>query len=86
MDNELIVKNSEGQDQTISVVDIVEDSETGKKYLFYNTKDSEELYATILVESETSFVLEAISSEEEWNIVEEILKHQAMIEGVQSGE
>ena len=82
MSNELIVKNADGKDQAISVVDIVSDNVSGKKYMFYNTSDSNELYATILVESDTSYVLEAISDDEEWNLVEEILRSQAMLEGV----
>jgi len=81
MNNELTVKNAEGKDQTISVVDIILDSATGKKYLFYNVPESKELYATILVESETSYILEAISDDEEWNLVEEILRNQVMLEG-----
>jgi uncharacterized protein YrzB (UPF0473 family) len=81
MTNELIVKNAEGADQTILVVDIVEDNYTGKKYMFYNVPESNELYATILVESETSYVLESINNEEEWSIITEILQNQMKLEG-----
>lgn len=81
MNSELIVKNAEGKDQTISVVDIILDNETGKKYLFYNMAGSKDLYATILIESEASYILEAISDDEEWNLVEEILKNQVLLEG-----
>jgi hypothetical protein len=81
MENELVVKNHEGKDQVVNVIDIILDNETGKKYLFYNLPDSEEIYPSILLESETSFVLQAITEESEFELVEEILKNQIQIEG-----
>lgn len=82
MGNQLVVKNSEGKDQIINVIDIILDNETGKKYLFYNLPDSEEIYPAILLESETNFVLQAISDEAEFQLVEEILKNQIQMDGV----
>lgn len=81
MGNQLVVKNAEGKDQIINVIDIILDNETGKKYLFYNLPDNEEIYPAILLESETSYVLQAISDESEFELVEEILKNQIQIEG-----
>lgn len=81
MDNQLVVKNAEGKDETIQVIDIVTDNETGKKYLFYTLIDSEEVYASILRETEGAFVLETITDDDEWALVEEILKSQIMVEG-----
>ncbi len=81
MDNQLVVKNADGKDETIQVIDIITDNETGKKYLFYTMADSEEIYASILRETEGAFVLETITDDTEWQLVEEILKSQIMVEG-----
>ncbi len=81
MDNQLIVKNADGKDEAIQVIDIITDNETGKKYLFYNMADSEEIYVSILRETEGAFVLETIVEDVEWQLVEEILKSQIMVEG-----
>lgn len=81
MDEQLIVKNADGKEETIQVIDIITDNETGKKYLFYTLLESDEIYASILRETEGAFVLESISDEEEWALVEEILKSQIKVEG-----
>lgn len=81
MDNRLIVKNAEGKEETVQVIDIVTDNETGKKYLFYNLMESDDIYTSILRETEGAFVLESITDDEEWALVEEILKSQIMVEG-----
>lgn len=81
MDNQLVVKNAEGKEETIQVIDIITDNETGKQYLFYNLPDSDEIYASILREAEGAFVLESIVDEEEWALVEEILKSMIKVEG-----
>ncbi len=81
MENQLVVKNAEGKDEVIEVIDIVEDRETGKKYLFYHLVDSEEIYAAILKEADTTYFLEAITDDQEWDLVEEILKNEVKLEG-----
>lgn len=81
MDNQLVVKNAEGKDETIQVIDIITDNETGKKYLFYTLLASDDVYASILRETEGAFVLESITDDSEWELVEEILKSQIMVEG-----
>ena len=50
MDNQLIVKNADGKDEAIHVIDIITDNETGKKYLFY--KNSHILYVNFGVKSQ----------------------------------
>lgn len=81
VENQLVVKNHEGKDQIVNVIDIVLDNETGKKYLFYTLPDGEEIFPSILLESDTSFVLQSITDEVEFGIVEEILKNQIQLEG-----
>lgn len=81
MENQLIVKNSEGKDQTVSVIDIITDNQTEKKYLFYTMGEDEEVYASILKEKDSAYFLEAITDDSEWELVEEILKSQVIVEG-----
>ena len=81
MENQLTIKNASGADETIEVMDIVLDNETGKRYIFYHLLDSEDIYAAILREADTTYFLEAISDDSEWEIVEEILKNQIKAEG-----
>lgn len=81
MNNQLVVKNASGVEEVVQVLDIVTDSETGKKYLFYTLMDSEEIYASILKEAENAFMLESITDEAEWQLVEEILNNEIMVEG-----
>lgn len=81
MNDQLVIKSLDGKDQIINVVDIVLDNETGKKYIFYTMAESEELYASILVEKDNSFVIQAITDDAEFDLVEEILKNQVQLEG-----
>lgn len=81
MDNQLIVKNASGKDETIQVIDIILDNETGKRYLFYNLIDSDDIYVAILKEADTTYFLEAITDDSEWELVEEILKNQIKVDG-----
>jgi len=86
MNDQLVIKNHEGKDQLINVMDIVLDNETGKKYIFYTMDELDDVYAAILIENENSFIIQAITDEEELALVEEILKNQVTIEGVSNGE
>ena len=81
MNEQLVIKNSEGKDQLINVMDIVLDNVTGKKYIFYTMDESEEVYASILVENENNYIIQAITDDEEFELVEEILRNKAEIEG-----
>lgn len=81
MNDQLVIKNSEGKDEIINVMDIVLDNETGKKYIFYTMAESEEIYAAILVENNNSFIIEAITDDAEFELVEEVLNNKVRIEG-----
>ena len=81
MKNQLVVKDAMGKDQKIDVLDIVEDRETGKKYMFYHLPAREEIYAAILKESDSAYVLEAITEDNEWDLVEQILENQGRLAG-----
>ena len=65
----------------LGVYGIIIDNETGKKYLFYHPVDAEDIYAAILREADTTYFLEAITDDLEWELVEEILSNEVKIEG-----
>ena len=50
MSEQLVIKNHEGKDVTINVIDIVLDNETGKQYIFYSEEGYEDIFAAILIE------------------------------------
>ena len=81
MNDQLTIKNMDGKEEIINVIDIVLDNETGKKYIFYTLNDSEEVYAAILIERDNAFIIEAITDDEEFSLVEEILNNKIRIEG-----
>ena len=81
MNDQLTIKNSEGKDEIINVMDIVLDNVTGKKYIFYTIQDSEEIYAAILVEKDNSFIIQTIEDESEFELVEGILENMTKIDG-----
>ena len=43
--------------------------------------ETDDIYASILVEQENNFIIEAISNDEEYALVEEILRNQIVIDG-----
>lgn len=81
MNEQLVIKNMDGKEENINVIDIVLDNETGKKYIFYTLTETEEIYAAILVERNDAFTIEAIVDEDEFALVEEILNNKIRIEG-----
>ena len=73
MENTLVVKNMDGQDIRINVIDIIEDTELNKEYICYTIEDMEDVYIS-LIENETddSYSLGAIT-EEEKAAIEQVL-------------
>ena len=74
MDNRLVIKNLNGEDLTIEVIDILEDTELNREYICYKLPDMNELYVSRLIRDENTYRLESISEEEKKSIEEE-LKH-----------
>lgn len=70
--NTLVVKNDEGQEITIEVLDIIEDTKTDKSYICYSLVDDEIVFISRLIEDEDSFSLEDVT-EEEKKMVETIM-------------
>ena len=81
MSEQLVIKNHEGKDVTINVIDIVLDNETGKQYIFYSEEGYEDIFAAILIEKDDNFVFQAIADESEMELVNEILRNKLAFEG-----
>lgn len=76
-DNKLVVKNLEGEDITITVIDIIEDTETNKQYICYTIdglREDEALVST-LEETESSYSLGEVTEEERIKI-EEVMNQE----------
>lgn len=70
--SKLKVKNLNGDDIEIDVIDIIEDQDNNKQYICYTTDDSEDVYVSCLEETEDSFSLTEIT-EEERSLIEEYM-------------
>jgi DNA-binding ferritin-like protein (Dps family) len=64
MNNALVVKNKDGKEITINVIDIIEDTEKNKQFICYTIGDMEEEFISKLVETEDSVSLETVTEEE----------------------
>lgn len=77
-DNTFTITNDEGQEITCETLFTYENEETGVNYIAYtdNTIDEEgntKLYASIFDPNEEDPILHPIETEEEWEIIEQIL-------------
>lgn len=63
-DNKLIVNLTDGDKKVIEVIEIIQDKETGKEYVFYNLEgNDDEVYMSELVETEDTCTLKDIKDE-----------------------
>lgn len=69
MDTKLNVVNENGDKLTIDVIDIFSPEGKEKEYILYSIGD--DVYASILVEDETTFGLVTIEDEKEMELVKE---------------
>ena len=74
-DNRLTVKNLDGKDITISVIDVIENTDNGKKFICYNIENLNDVFVSSLEESNDSFSLGEVT-EEEKKIIEEMLSQK----------
>ena len=70
MDDKLVIKNLDGEDLTIDVIDIIEDSENEKEFIIYKLPNMDEVYVSRLVENENNYTLEGVTEEEKKAIEE----------------
>ena len=70
MDDTLIIKNLDGDDLTIQVLDIIEEEGTDKEFIIYKLPDQDNVYVSRLVTKEESYTLEGVTEEEKKAIEE----------------
>lgn len=69
MDTKLNVVNENGEWLTIDVIDIFSLENTEKEYILYTIGD--DMYASILLEDDSTFALETIQDSREMELVKE---------------
>ncbi len=67
--NKLVIKGQDGMDVTISVLDIIDSLEFNKSFMVYNIDGSDAVYASVLNESSTTYSLDAITEQKEWDFI-----------------
>jgi len=71
--NTLNVTMDTGEQTLINVIDIITDNQTNIEYIIYNMMGSEDVYASRLLENETTFVLKSIEDEQERQLINKYL-------------
>jgi hypothetical protein len=79
MDKNLVVKNLDGEDLTIDVFDIIEDSKTGKEFICYNIEGDDSTFISSLLRNDSGYSLAEVTDEEK-NAIEEVI-NKNMAEG-----
>ncbi len=69
MDTKLNVISENGEGLTIDVIDIFSPENTDKEYILYTIGD--DIYASILLEDDSTFALETIQDSREMELVKE---------------
>ena len=73
----LKITDPEGKEMEIKVITILKTPDNSKSFLIYTFDDKAEnvdIYASIIKEEADSFVLDSITSEEDWNMVQEAIQ------------
>jgi len=73
MEENKLTVSLDGQDITIKIIDVLKNQENEKQYIIYTPLNSEKIYASILEETATDFILKEIETEEEINKIENVL-------------
>jgi hypothetical protein len=73
--NKLTVSIDSNKEITINVYDIIEKKDTNKQYIIYNVDESEteDIYISILEETDNAFTLKTIKDEFEYKEIEKYL-------------
>ena len=75
MENNILkLKNSDGSDIEIEVLDIINDENSSEDYMVYRIKDQEDVLISIINQTETSFSLDTIEDENEFKAIEDYLE------------
>ena len=75
MENNILrIKNNDGNDIEIEVLDIINDDTSNKDYMVYRIKDQKDVLISIINQTETSFSLDTIEDENEFKAIEDYLE------------
>lgn len=75
MENSILrIKNNDGNDIEIEILDIINDENSSKDYMVYRIKDQEDVLISIINQTETSFSLDTIEDENEFKAIEDYLE------------
>lgn len=75
-ENMLSVTMDTGEQAIINVIDIITDNQTSFEYIIYNMMGSDDVYASRLLENETTFVLKSIEDEQERELISQYLNEE----------
>ncbi len=72
MANTLLVKNTDGRQINIDVIDIIEDTVDGQQYVCYTIADMDKVFVSHLILKDNNYILETVTDEKRKQI-EEVL-------------
>lgn len=75
MNNTLVVKNMDGKDIKINVIDIIEDTQLNKQYICYSIEDMDNIFVSNLIKNDDGYCLETVT-EEEKNNIEQVMSQE----------
>ena len=73
----LKIANQDGKEMEIKVITILKTPDDSKSFLIYTFDDKAEnvdIYASIIREEESSYVLDSITSEEDWKMIQKAIQ------------
>lgn len=78
-ENILTVNSENGKKIKLNVIDIIAIEELNKEYIIYTIvgDNSDNIYASILIEDETTYTIKTIENDEEWEIVQNIVNEMS---------
>lgn len=71
------VTSADGKEVNIKVITILQNPNNDKKFLLYTLDDSSEnidIYASLIKEKDNSYVLESITEEEDWTLIQKTIQ------------
>lgn len=73
----LKIVNSEGTEMDLKVITILKTPDESKSFLIYTFDDKAEnvdIYASIIKEEENNYVLDSITNEDDWNMIQKAIE------------
>lgn len=68
MNNRLTVRNLDGKQISIDVIDIIEDTQENKNYICYTIAGLEDVFISLLSYNNDSYTIDTVTEEEKKNI------------------